>query len=285
MSSRTKRLIISIAAIFFVFDALIWYWILSSANNKNPEFYFFDVGQGDSQLIILPGNIKVLIDGGPDSKILNNLSKALAMRDRYIDLVILSHAQIDHFGGLIDVFKNYRVGLFIHNGRRGTTAAYNDLKTILAENKINSLALSEGDKISYQSNIFQVLSPSLQNLRDQELNDLSLVLMFQNNEIKALFTGDIGFNIEKVLSQKYNLDADILKVGHHGSKYSSGAEFLKAVSPLVSIIGVGKNSYGHPTKEVLNRLEKLGFFIFRTDQNGIVKLVSDDKKIKVFSER
>ena len=103
--------------------------------------------------------------------------------------------------------------------------------------------------------------------------------------IKILFTGDIGEKNEKYLADNFDIKADILKVGHHGSKYSSSDYFLKAVSPKISAIEVGKNSYGHPTKEVLDRLALVGSRIFRTDQNSIVKLSVKGNEINIFKKQ
>ena len=108
---------------------------------------------------------------------------------------------------------------------------------------------------------------------------------FSSPDGKALFTADNDKKVENYLAGKYNLSADILKVGHHGSKTSSVAEFLKAVSPKISVIEVGKNSYGHPTKDALARLADIGSRIFRTDKNGIIKLVLNNNKVNVFAQK
>ena len=185
--------------IFFVFlvvfDLFIWSLIILGGPNKNAEIYFFDIGQGDSEMIILPGNIKVLIDGGPDKKILNELADILSPTDRYIDLIVLSHPQMDHFAGLIDVLKRYKVGAFIYNGREGEAGAFQDLKKVLKENSALKIILAQGDKIKYQENIFDVLSPPKEFLASKELNDTTLVLKMTIGNFRALFTGDIGENI------------------------------------------------------------------------------------------
>lgn len=254
----------------FVLDLFVWGLILFPRGASGEALYFFDVGQGDSQMISL-NNVQILIDGGPNAKVLSELTKAMSPVDRYIDLVILSHPELDHFGGLIDVLKNYRVGLFINNGRERENAAYDELHNLITERKINYLALAEGDKIKYKDDVLEVLSPSPKFLSDKELNNSALVLKFGSPKFSAFYTSDIGFDVEKELIQKYDLSADILKVGHHGSKFSSSEEFLKAVNPKVSIFEVGKNSYGHPTKEVLSKIAEIGAQIFRTDTDGTIK--------------
>ena len=116
-------------------------------------------------------------------------------------------------------------------------------------------------------------------MENESLNEASLVVMLEAGKSRALFTGDIGFSTENVLLEKgYNLKADALKVGHHGSKNSSGENFIAAVQPMVSIIGVGKNRYGHPTPRVLETLGLAGSKVYRTDSDGTIKIILDKDK-------
>ena len=272
-----------------VFDFLVWKSIILNKPNSDTELYFLDVGQGDSELVILPGGIKILIDAGPNNKIVSELESVLRSTDRYIDLLVLSHPETDHFNGFIDVLKRYQVGAFIYNGRAGAAQSWKELAKIVEENKVPVFVLGQGDKIKNQDDFFEILLPNADFLRSKELNDTSLIMKLINNDeqnqIKILFTGDIGEKNEKYLINNFDIRADILKVGHHGSKYSSGDYFLKAVNPKISAIEVGKNSYGHPTKEVLERLASVGSQIFRTDQNSIIKLAIKGNEINIFKKR
>ena len=272
-----------------VFDFLVWKSIILNKPNSDTELYFLDVGQGDSELVILPGGVKILIDAGPNNKIVSELESVLRSTDRYIDLLVLSHPETDHFNGFIDVLKRYQVGAFIYNGRAGAAQSWKELAKIVEENKVPVFVLGQGDKIKNQDDFFEILLPNADFLRSKELNDTSLIMKLINNDeqnqIKILFTGDIGEKNEKYLINNFDIRADILKVGHHGSKYSSGDYFLKAVNPKISAIEVGKNSYGHPTKEVLERLASVGSQIFRTDQNSIIKLAIKGNEINIFKKR
>ena len=270
-----------------IFDFFVWSQIVSgvSEQNNNLEIYFLDVGQGDSELVNLPNDVQVLMDGGPDNKILGELSSILPPTDRYIDLVVLSHPQYDHFAGLIEVLKRYEIGAFIYNGREGTAESFEDLKRTIEKNKIPTIILTQGDKIKYQENQFDVFSPSKNFISSKELNDTTLVIKLTGENSKILFTGDIGFKVENYLAANFDIDSDILKVGHHGSKYSSGKKFLEAVNPKIAIIEVGKNTYGHPTSQALNGLASIGSQIFRTDQNGTIKLVINGEKINIFKKK
>jgi len=280
---RHKNKAIILLAALVVLDFLIFWQISGEGKtNRDLKIYFLDVGQGDSELVLLPGGVKVLIDGGPpNSRILGNLEKILLPTDRYIDLVMMSHPQLDHFGGLIDVFKRYRVGAFLANGRKGEAQAFADLEKIIEENDVKTVVLAKNDAIRYENNYFKIISPDKSTLQAKELNDTALVAELTSNNSKTLFTGDIGVKIEEELLEVFNSPIDILKVAHHGSKYSSFGGFLKILNPKVAVIEVGKNSYGHPTAEVLKRLEGVGSKIFRTDLDGIIELIVDGQTIKV----
>ena len=245
-----------------------------------------------SNHLIEGGGVKILIDGGPSNKVLSEISSVLKPTDKYIDLVAMSHPQYDHFAGLIDVLKRYQVGAFIYSGRAGEIAAFGDLEKVLKNKNIPVIVLGEGYKIKHQKSIINILSPSKEFLSSKELNDTTLVMKLHyiddrqpNVMFKVLFTGDIGFKVENYLAEKYDIKVDVLKVGHHGSKYSSGDLFLKKTNPKISVIEVGKNTYGHPTKNVLNRLTNIGSQIFRTDQDGTVKLSVSDKEINIFKKK
>lgn len=281
---KQKNKIVLTLILLVILDILVFWQIKNLVSlNKPLEIYFLKVGQGDSELIKLSGKVKILIDGGPaNNQILENLNQILSPFDRYLDLVILSHPQSDHFGGLIEVLKRYQVGAFIYNGRDNPIPAFEELKKIIAENKIQTIVLIGGDKIHYQDNQFNILLPDLSLLQSKELNDTALVGELKNSNFKALFTGDISSKIEKKLITFYHSTIDVLKVSHHGSKFSSSAEFLNALRPKVAVIEVGKNSYGHPTKDVLERLKAVGAKILRTDQEGLVELLIDGQKIRIF---
>lgn len=269
----------------FLLNCLVWYWVVMGGSRDYLNLYFMDVGQGDSILAILPGGIKILFDGGPDKTLLSDLGKILPATDRRIDLVILSHPQADHFTGFISLFDRYEVGYFIWNGRQGGTEGWKSLVLALNSKKVNTLRLMEGDRIKYRESEIKFLSPDKTELDDPELNNTALVAELFSSGIKTLFTGDIGFKVEHRLVEKYDINIDILKVAHHGSKYSSGDEFLREATPAVSVIQVGKNTYGHPTKDVLDRLKATGSAIYRNDKDSTVRIEADNGRLNIFKKR
>ncbi len=288
MKRPNKNLPLIIIGLLLVLDIFLWRLIIFYKIDA-PKYYFLDVGQGDSELIIASDNfgnpIKILIDGGPDNKILTQLGKILEPGDRYIDLVLMTHPQLDHFGGFIDVLRNYKIGAFLGTGRAASILAYKQLIEIIKEKNIPYVILKEGDKIKYGEVIFDILSPNKKDLASIELNDTCLVTLITIGSHRALYVCDAGFNIEDELISKYNLASDILKVGHHGSRFSSSAKFLSAVDPRVAIIEVGKNSYGHPTQSALANLSEVGAKIYRTDLSGNLLIQFENKKLKIYQEK
>jgi len=263
------------------FNTFVWYHVFIG-EQSNLDIYFLDVGQGDSQLIVLPDNIKILIDGGPSKEVLFELAEVLPKTDRYIDLVVMTHPQLDHFGGLYDVIERYKIGAFIAPNKEGESEAWIDFLSLLAKKEVPVILVDEGDLISYKESSLAVLSPNEEFLNTDELNDSSVVVGLNSEGVKTLFTGDIGFNVENYLVDRYDIDTDILKVGHHGSKFSTGLNFLAEATPEVSVIGVGKNRFGHPTGAALSRLKSIGSSIYRTDQSGTVHIKATDGIIGVF---
>ena len=280
---KRKRVILFIGFVCAAYIA--WLFILEFQEEQTPALYFFDVGQGDSALLMLPKRTQILIDGGPDQKVLAGLSRALPFFDRHIELVILTHPQLDHFGGLIEVLERYSVGVVLLNGREGTAAAYQDFLRALRERNVPTRVVREGEEIRLGNALLSILNPDEISLQAEGLNDASIVVMVSLGGVRMLFTGDISAKTEKELAEQYELRADILKVPHHGSKYSSSDIFLDAVEPKIALIGVGKNSYGHPTREALARLASHGSQIFRTDLNGMLKVVFGNGTISVFGEK
>ena len=266
------------------FNGVIWQGVIERLRDVPLEVYFLDVGQGDSQLIVFPDGVKVLIDGGPTKEVLFELGEILFPTDRYIDLVMITHAQLDHYGGIKDVIQRYKVGAFIFTSEEGEGEAWDEFKRILKEEKVPIIVLGEGDKVSYKDKQINVLSPSEGLLAHRDLNEGSLVTELVGEGVKILFTGDIGFEAEEVLLEKYDMDIDVLKVAHHGSKYSTSMSFLEEATPLISVVEVGDNRFGHPTEATLQRLAGIGSTIYRTDKNGRVKLTIESGRVGVKTE-
>lgn len=243
---------------------------------------FIDVGQGDSILIVTPHKHAFLIDGGRfDERTGFDAGKSIV--EPYLlmsgisslDAVIVTHPDSDHMGGLLSIIKDMRVERVmvpqIHDDN-----LFKNFFTVLRDKAIPVKILYRGEKMYIDGITFEVINPSKNTSFDSD-NDNSLVLRLLYKKASMLFTGDMGFNAEReLIANGIELKSDILKVSHHGSATATSKEFIEAVKPIISVISVGENNYGHPSGIVLKTLQHTR--IFRTDMNGAVILKTDGKK-------
>jgi competence protein ComEC len=258
-----------ILAALAVGAVFVWLAIFELAPEGKVKIDFLDVGQGSAILILAPNNNQVLIDGGPSNAVLAKLGQALPVFDRKIELLILTHPDSDHLSGLVEVLKRYEVGQILETGIAADSAEYKTWNDLIKTKNIPVVFAQVDDVIKIADNLsIKILYP-LGKIDGQDFskntNATSIVGKIIYGQNSILFTGDAEGQTEKpLLMLGADLKADILAVGHHGSKNSTSAEFLAAVAPSIAVIQVGaKNTYGHPTQEVLGRLKDIN--IFRTD--------------------
>ncbi len=255
--------------ILFLISLFVWGAVYELNRNKELEVIFFDIGQGDSIYIEMDRGRQVLIDGGPSSDILEKLSEEMPFYDRKIELVVLTHPDHDHLFGLIEVLKNYEVESILQTEALKDTQEFKKWEEEVEREGAKVLIAKKGQIISFKEAFFKVLHPG--EVLEKNVNDNSVVLKLFHGSNTFLFTGDITEKIEKELE---DVDSDVLKVSHHGSKSSSCSEFLEKVSPSLAVISVGENSYGHPDKGVLARLEEFAIQVKRTDKDNDVGIIS-----------
>lgn len=279
MTRNLYKILIGLGSVFFLTAILGFYFFPAQ---KELEVNFLDVGQGDAILIEAPGGQNVLIDGGPDKKILKRLGENLGWLDRRIDLMILTHPHDDHVSGLNEVIKNYQVDKILYAGAVHSAPGYLEWLQLVKEKGVPMEIAWAGYKIDLGNDLrFEVLSPeeNLLNKEVENLNNSSLVLKVQYKNISFLLVGDAEKEVEEKLLAK-EIKADVLKIGHHGSDTGSTEEFLKKVKPEMAVISAGRNNqFGHPHARVLKRLERLGIRILRTDLGGTVGLRSDGEAV------
>lgn len=235
--------------------------------------HFLDVGQGDAICIETPGGRQVLIDGGRGgSGVLEELSVCAPFYDRSLDVLIATHMDEDHVGGLVEVLQYYEVEMVVASHDATTEVAASFWAAVEAEGA-RVVAPAVGTRMTLDEEVFlDIVGPSAA-LDTASDNERSVIAKLNYRNDSFLFTGDVERRGEyALLSSGFDLDADVLKVAHHGSTSSSTEAFLAAVTPRVAVVQVGKNSYGHPAAQVLGRLA--GVQVLRTDENGTISLYS-----------
>jgi competence protein ComEC len=285
----SKKIGLIIVGVLILLNVLAWQEVFALQQKQYLRVDFLDVGQGDSAFIRTPEGHQIIIDGGPDSSLLGKIPEVMPFWDRTIDLVILSHPESDHMQGLLDLLQSYKADYILWSGVKKTAPEYIEwLKVLEKQKKMGSkiLIAKAGQEIKAGNVLIDTIYP-LTSLEGQELkssaNDTCVVVKAIYGKESFLFTGDIDFKAENEIEDSgENISSDVLKVAHHGSKYSTSDLFLSAVSPRIATIEVGaKNTYGHPTAETLQRLQNFGIKVLRTDKDGDVKFLSDGNNIQL----
>lgn len=262
--------------------------IISGAETTDSDFsvYYLNVGQGDCSIII-SGDSVMMIDTATPNRMNEIRSSLMTINIETIDYLVITHQHDDHMGCAAEIIESYNVKNIImpklSEINMVTTQAYEDLLTAVDEKNVNPIAATSGYTFSLGGSSVEIFSPSKQ---DKNLNNMSVVLKVTFGDTRFLFQGDAESKIENaLLKSDFDLKADVLKVGHHGSNTSSTQKYLNAVSPEFAILSYGAdNSYGHPHEEVLERLENSNISVYSTALNGIITVTSDGKNISVKTE-
>ena len=274
-----KKIIIGV----LLFLVILIFWFVLEKEKQEARVIFLDVGQGDSQLVLLPGDVQILIDAGPGANVSAKLGQYLPFYDKDIELAVLTHPHADHLRGFISIFKNYRVKNFMFSGANYDSRVYADFMVALKAEGSQVYLARAGDLVSFvrhsmsdknvQHPMLHILAPAENHLgvNFKSIHDSMVVGQLELADKKFLLMGDAEEDLENQLITSNAIgDVDVLKVGHHGSKTSTSAQLLQAARPEEAIIQVGNNSYGHPYPAVLNRMAEFGVKIFRNDQLGDV---------------
>lgn len=249
-------------AVILIVLGLLWLW--QQWPDNKMHVVFCDVGQGDAAVVVW-GSFQAVVDTGPSKKkLFDCLSRVIPFWDRHLDLVFISHPQKDHDGALSDLQKYFRVDKVVSEVRGNDIYRYKDLYFEI----LNQVEVSDGERVK----------------DEKGENESSMVLEVSLREFSVLFAADIGEKGELALLQRGLLKkTTVLKVPHHGSKYSSSVSFLERLKPVVAVVSAGEgNSYGHPHSDTLIRLETVGAKVLRTDKNGTVEITyGDDRKMGI----
>ncbi len=277
------KILVTIITVIILLNGIIY------VTDKNLKIYFVDVGQGDCTLIQTHEKKNILIDGGGSEFVSFDVGESILLPYllnrgiNKIDYMMISHFDSDHIGGLFYIMENLKVDNIIISRQGKNSENFKKFIQIISEKQINLIIVKRGDYVKIDdTSYFEILFPEEKQISDNVLNNNSIVAKFVSSNVTMLFTGDIEEIAEKRLGELYRntnkLQADIIKVAHHGSKTSSTLSFLELVNPQIALIGVGAdNNFGHPNEGVLERIKKLGTQIYRTDQTGEVSIVIDKK--------
>jgi competence protein ComEC len=270
MEKKYKLLLFVLGGLGLMGGLVLWHLTLIEART---EVVFLNVGQGDA-LLIMQGKNQILIDGGRTSKeLLGRLGRHVPFWDRNIEVVIATHPDADHIGGLPALLRTYHVDQVLTTGAKSETETSRQFQLATKEHTGQEprqifrgvkITLPKGGELSIE----YPLAPIADMLAESDTNEGSVVARFTYGETSFLLTGDLPRE-ETVLAGE--IEATVLKVAHHGSKYSSSDTFLDRVRPQEAVISVGKNSYGHPDDAVLERLRNRGVVIRRTDEVGDIR--------------
>ncbi|MFJ7185956.1 MBL fold metallo-hydrolase [Lysinibacillus xylanilyticus] len=244
--------------------------------------HFIDVGQGDSIFIESPNGKTMLVDGGVKGAGQNVVSYLKELGVKKLDIVVATHPDADHIGGLIPVLNSIDIGQFYDSGKVHTSQTFEEMLTLIDTKNIPYNVPKTGDNIAFDDDINVKVLNANENATDN--NDASIVLKIAYGNVSFLLTADAGVSLEKEMMQD-DVKATILKAGHHGSNTSSSAEFIQAVHPEVTILSYGEgNKYGHPHAEVVERLQAIGSKIYATAEAGTVIVSTDGVNYDVNSK-
>ena len=273
----------------FIYGGLALLMLLSfaclvSIGDGKLHVYFLDIGQGDAILIRTPAREYILIDGGPDGKVLQQLAEVMPFYERTIDLMVLSHPHADHINGLVDVLQRYEVRDVLWTGVGYGNSAYAEFLKLIQEKNVR-VHVAKAARDYRLGNIFlDVVYPlkSFEGAHFENVNNSSVAMRILYGEEIFYFSGDLELEAEAELAASgQEMHADVFKAGHHGSRTSSSEMILDLVEPDYAVISCGvNNKFGHPHAETIQHLQERDITVYRTDLDGRVEFVSDGKETR-----
>jgi competence protein ComEC len=252
--------------------------------------HFLDVGQGDAAVILTPGGRAVVVDVGPRNDRFDAGRRVVVpflerLGVRRVEALVISHGHADHVGGAPALLERLPVSVAVEPEAPISEAAYFHFLEALGASRTHWVAGRPGLEFELDSVRFRVLHPDTAwGGWSADVNDDSVVLLVEYAGFRAVLAGDAGVAVEEALRSRIGR-VDLLKVGHHGSRTSSGGPWLSELSPRLAIVSVGANNYGHPAPEVLDRLGAHRASIWRTDREGTISVVTDGREVRVTGRR
>jgi len=275
---KIDKLKIYFLGLLLLSNGMIFYTVFAETRGGLLKVVFLDVGQGDAIFIESPTGNQLLIDGGPDKNITNVLSRVMPFYDKTIDVILTTHPDQDHIGGIPEILKNYTVGEYIDSGATSSTGTFKELQNEIYQKNIKTEIARAGELIDLGGGAFLKILYPVSDPKGSDTNEYSVVAKLYYGNSTFLFTGDAPADVEQYLAYTVGIDlkSDVLKVAHHGSKNSLSPEFLSAVLPTYSVISAGlDNRYSHPNKEIVDFLDSIDSNILITFNLGDINFISD----------
>ena len=259
---------------------LVCQWI----PNGKLEINFLDVGQGDSALIYFPNGGKMLVDGGEDEDFLISVLTRMGLYK--IDTMLITHDHKDHSAGVIKAMEVYRPRMVILPESIKKSQEWIRIKELSIKYAIELVEVEKGDRLDFGKCILKVLMPDGKTVSSEDKNSDGIVFLLSYKDFDCLFTADSGIQEEEAyFPDIVGNSIEILKIPHHGSKFSSGEKLVKGLTSLIGVISVGKNFYGHPSRKIISDYTKVGTKMLRTDQSGAIRINSDGKSYRIQTVR
>lgn len=265
--------------ILFLLCTYVWSEVIKTEQPQNLRVAFLDVGQGDAIFIESPTGTQILVDGGPDSSLLRELTGVMNPFDRSLDAIIVTNPDQDHFAGFIELLERYGVEKEFEPGTKKATLTYKAFESALVKNNVERFLAKRGMVFDLGGGAYLTVLYPDRDVSGSNPNDGSVVMKLVYGKTSVLLMGDSTSLVEsRVLSLDGNFNADILKLGHHGSKTSSSEKWIEATSPSQAIVSAScDNSYGHPSKVVIDRLLAHAVSYLWTCKEGTISFSSDGK--------
>lgn len=263
--------------------------VINTVQEQDSSFaiYCLDVGQSDCTIIKCDDKV-MMIDTGTTNQLYHIRTALFALDIEQIDYMIITHQHDDHMSGAAELMEHYDVSnILMHklsDVNNVNSLTYSNLIKTITEKEVNPISVSAGDTFNFASSVVEIISPIIQ---DKELNNMSVVLKITYGDTSFLFQGDSEQSVEKqILNSDFDISADVIKLGHHGSKTSSFSPYLDAVNPKYAIISCNSdNNYGHPNLQVMETLAEMNITPYITSLNGNIIITSDGKEIDISTSK
>jgi competence protein ComEC len=257
---------------------ILFFMVFITARNSSSDklvVKFFDIGQGDSIYIKSPSGSELLVDGSADKQVLEKLGRTMSPLDRNLDVVVATHPDKDHIGGLPAVLSKYKIGMLLEPGTTAENGVFQEMHAVAKQRGIKIVAAYAGQTIDLGGGVVATVLFPNRSVVGMETNDSSIVILLAYGSQTFLLTGDAPVSTEySILSKLHELT--VLKAGHHGSQTSTSFELMEKTTPEYTVLSVGaNNSYGHPHAAVVARLEQFHSRVLRTDEAGDITFTTD----------